>query len=182
MEIVKISSIVAIAFSIFSIGVTLTIYSNLSTHREDVDSILKEQSDQLKSLGTKLDTTQITLEGQKSDIAQMNLQLNKTDSGLQKQRVDLVALNQTFHNLHITTVEYSAGITVTLAPGGQGISKARCNPGEVVTGGGYDTSDASIIVLHNGIGTEPGWDVIAKNTGTTQQGYYAFAICAKLSP
>ena len=182
MEIAKISAIVAIAFSIFSIGVTLTLYANLSSNRENVDGVLREQSDQIKSLGSKLNAIQATLESQKSDIAQMKVQMNKTDSGFQEQRIDFVALNQTLHNLRINTTEYSAGITVTLVPGGQGISKARCNPGEIVTGGGYDTSDSSIIVLHSGIGTEPGWDVIAKNTGTTEQGYYSFAICAKLSP
>src|SRR6476619_6150997 len=166
-------SVAAIAMSIASIVIVLTLYSTIkaeqdrvsdnlanltkriSLNEEKSDSIQRSIDSQRLAFEAERNVTRQSIAAQEARISEQQSHITQITTAQNKQTTQIQSLDRTLSRLNFNTTEYS-GDPVTLAPGQQGISRVKCNPGEIVTGGGFDTADASIIVLHNGVSVDQG--------------------------
>jgi hypothetical protein len=83
------------------------------------------------------------------------------------------------------TVTQREGAFVNIpAGGGQSVS-VSCNPGEIVTGGGFKTTEANAFpydMFATPTTNPTGWKVVIKNDGEREQAAQAVVECASLTP
>jgi hypothetical protein len=85
----------------------------------------------------------------------------------------------------LTTYE-NAGDVVIVAAEGSGRATARCDEGDVATGGGYSTSTSTGIEVNGSsmitLFDNTGWQATAANTTTVNLAFRAFVVCLDTTP
>jgi hypothetical protein len=158
----EIVDITSLAIAIVGGIATVMIYSDFQSRLIATSKMLDLELAQAKSLSLELNQTQRALGDQTNLINQFQskqltqgaqiVRLNRQNGNIMR---EAAALNQSLNALNISAVEYSSDPT-HLQAGQQDIAHSRCSPGEIATGGGFDTSDASVIVLHSGVSSGQG--------------------------
>jgi hypothetical protein len=87
----------------------------------------------------------------------------------------------------LVVIQRSSGfVEIPPSPSPIVLVSAKCNPGELVTGGGYRTNFGSgnppVIIDSVANAGNTRWDVFAFNSGSTPNGIGAFAQCTSLAP
>jgi hypothetical protein len=87
----------------------------------------------------------------------------------------------------LVVIQRSSGFVEILpSPSPIVLVSAKCNPGELATGGGYRTNFGSgnppVIIDSVANAGNTGWDVFAFNSGSTTNAIGAFAQCTSLAP
>lgn len=77
----------------------------------------------------------------------------------------------------MVTHEPRLGQQITVQPGAEGVATARCDPGQVASGGGSFPSGQAFIGASRPLASGAGWQITAENTTGTPQKVTAEAIC-----
>ncbi len=207
-----ISTIVAMLISSAILSVTPNISEAKKSSLEDVRAQQQElqqqqqQQKQQQNLQTQAVTTQSVSEKKPittDDIADNAVTSPKIASGgvTTSDVADNTITTSKIANGAVTKEKLAPGTGVTITrtfriaahsttvhPGEVGISDARCNQDEIVTGGGFEVLALQRVVTSEGIfGGAPGeqsdrWHVGVINEDTTDRDFLATAVCLKIVP